>query len=85
MKFSEILPGLLAGKRAIPARREAEYIGSTREYVRLGFGGKGRLELVVEYDAIGGRTTFVYPFRLTRRLLERGDWEFTQEQERRKR
>ena len=74
MKFAEVLPGLLAGRRA-RMRKRALY-DADREYVRLGSWRKDELELVAEYDNAGGRPSqYVRPFLLTRNNLERDDWE----------
>ena len=69
MKFEEVLPGLLAGRRA-RMRKRALY-EAAREYVRLGPWRKDELEIVLEYE----NDVYIRPFLLTRRALERDDWE----------
>lgn len=76
MTFGEILPHLIAGKRARFGRVETEYLGASREYVQLSGLPLNVLELVDEYiDADGGLTRLIRPLALSRRLLTRNDWE----------
>lgn len=80
MKFEEVLPGLLAGRR-VRMRKRALY-EAAREYVRLGSWRKDELEIVLEYENDGARPSlYIRPFPLTRRALERDDWEFVDGEE----
>jgi len=80
MKFADVLPGLLAGRRA-RMRKRALY-DAEREYVRLGDWRKDELEIVLEYDNVGGRPSqYIRPFLLTRNNLERDDWELIDDAE----
>ncbi len=80
MKFEEVLPGLLVGRRA-RMRKRALY-EAAREYVRLGSWRKDELEIVLEYKNDGARPSlYIRPFPVTRRALERDDWEFVDEEE----
>lgn len=85
MKFEKVLPGLIAGRRVrLRWKNERMYIFGVddvrfadREYLRLGRGQFGELEVVSEYDNPGGEPTLcIRPFKLYRDAFERDDWEF---------
>ena len=84
MKFEKVLPGLLAGRRVrLRGRHERLYLfednvrASDREYLRIGKGQFGNLEIVAEYDNPGGEPSLcIQTFTLRRDSFERDDWEF---------
>jgi hypothetical protein len=85
MKFEKVLPGLIAGRRVrLRWKNERMYIFGVddvrfadREYLRLGKGQFGNLEIVAEYDNPGGEPSLcIRPFTLRRDSFERDDWEF---------
>jgi hypothetical protein len=84
MKFEKVLPGLVAGRR-VRLRWKNERLYSfgdevrvaDREYLRLGKGLFGDLEIVAEYDNPGGEPSLcIRTFTLRRDSFERDDWEF---------
>ncbi|MBP3530518.1 MAG: hypothetical protein J6K25_15830 [Thermoguttaceae bacterium] len=91
MKFEKVLPGLIAGRRVrLRLKRERLYLFgddirvADREYLRLGKGQFGDLEIVAEYDNPGGKPTLcIRTFTLRRDSLERDDWEFVDDEKRR--
>ena len=83
MKFADVLPGLLAGRRARLRNRPLDDGGADREYLRLGSCRLDELEIVAEYDNPGGRPSLcVRPFPLRRSEFRRDDWEFIDDEER---
>jgi hypothetical protein len=88
MKFEEILPGLLAGRRArLWGKRERLYSfgddvrAADREYLRIGKGELGDLEIVAEYDNPGRAPSLcIRTFTLRRNTFERDDWEFVDDE-----
>ena len=84
MKFEKVLPGLIAGRRVrLRGKRERLYSfgddvrAADREYLRLGKGQFGDLEIVAEYDNPGGEPSLcIRTFTLRRDSFERNDWEF---------
>ena len=81
MKFADVLPGLLAGRRARLRNRPLDG-GADREYLRLGACRLDELEIVSEYDNPGGRPSlYVRPFPLRRSEFRRDDWEFVDDEE----
>lgn len=85
MKFEKVLPGLVAGRRVrLRWKNERLYLFgdddvrvADREYLRLGKGVFGDLEIVAEYDNPGGEPTLcIRTFPLRRDEFERDDWEF---------
>ncbi|MBR4835107.1 MAG: hypothetical protein IKU86_12370 [Thermoguttaceae bacterium] len=84
MKFEKVLPGLRDGRR-VQLRFKNERLYSfgdevrvaDREYLRLGTGQFGDLEIVAEYDNPRGKPSLcIRPFTLRRDSFERDDWEF---------
>lgn len=84
MKFEKVLPGLVAGRR-VRLRWKNERLYSfgdeirvaDREYLRIGKGQFGNLEIVAEYDNPGGEPSLcIRTFTLRRDSFERDDWEF---------
>lgn len=56
-----------------------------REYLRLGNGQFGDLEIVAEYDNPGGEPSLcIRTFTLRRDSFERDDWEFVDEKRKKK-
>lgn len=84
MKFEKVLPGLIAGRRVRLWRKNERLYSfgddvrvADREYLRLGKGLFGDLEIVAEYDNPGGEPTLcIRTFTLRRDSFERDDWEF---------
>jgi hypothetical protein len=85
MKFEKVLPGLLAGRRVrLRGKFERMYIFddedirfADREYLRIGKGQFGNLEIVAEYDNHGEEPSLcIRTFTLRRDSFERDDWEF---------
>ncbi|MBR2004898.1 MAG: hypothetical protein IKK39_02095 [Thermoguttaceae bacterium] len=84
MKFEKVLPGLIAGRRVrLRGKRERLYLfddnvrAADREYLRIGKGQFGDLEIVAEYDNPGGEPSLcIRTFTLCRDSFERDDWEF---------
>lgn len=75
MKFAQILPELLAGKRA-RLRKKAPDDPQTIEYFRLPNGWEAELELVAERRSPNaGFSQCIRRFPLKRFELERDDWE----------
>ncbi|MBQ2790133.1 MAG: hypothetical protein IJE97_10900 [Thermoguttaceae bacterium] len=82
MKFADVLPGLLAGRRVRLRNRPLDDGGADREYLRLGACRLDELEIVSEYDNPGGRPSlYVRPFPLRRSEFRRDDWEFIDDEE----
>ena len=80
MKFADVLPGLLAGRRARLRNRPLDG-DADREYLRLDSCRLDELEIVSEYDNPGGRPSlYVRPFPLRRSEFRRDDWEFVDEE-----
>ena len=92
MKFEKVLPGLVAGRRVrLRWKNERLYSfgdevrAADREYLRLGKGQFGDLEIVAEYDNPGGEPSLcIRTFTLRRESFERNDWEFVDDKKRRK-
>lgn len=81
MKFAEVLPGLLAGRRARLRNRPLDDGGADREYLRLGAYQLDELEIVSEYDNRDGRPhLYIRPFPLRRSEFRRDDWEFVDDE-----
>lgn len=88
MKFEKVLPGLIAGRRVrLRWKNERMYIFddgvrfADREYLRLGKGQFGDLEIVAEYDNPGGEPSLcIRTFALRRESFERDDWEFVDDE-----
>ncbi|MBQ1277734.1 MAG: hypothetical protein IIY07_03710 [Thermoguttaceae bacterium] len=81
MKFADVLPGLLAGRRARLRNRPLDDGDADREYLRLGACRLDELEIVAEYDNPGGRPSlYVRPFPLRRSEFRRDDREFIDEE-----
>lgn len=82
MKFADVLPGLLAGRRA-RLRKRAPDDPRAFEYFRLPESWESELELVAERKSPdAGFSQFIRRFPLKRFELERDDWEFIDDEER---
>lgn len=84
MKFEKVLPGLIAGRRVRLRGKYGRFYSfgdevrvADREYLRIGKGQFGDLEIVAEYDNPGGKPSLcIRTFTLRRDAFERDDWEF---------
>lgn len=92
MKLEEVLPGLREGRRVRLRFKNGrlynfgdEVRAADREYLRLGTGQFGDLEIVAEYDNPGGKPSLcIRTFTLRRDSLERDDWEFVDKKRKKK-
>lgn len=91
MKFEKNLPGSHAGS-ASPLRGKTgrqysfgdDVRAADREYLRIGMGLFGDLEIVAEYDNSGGEPSLcIRTFTLRHNSFKRSDWDFVVDKNRR--